>query len=112
MRVGPQHELPVTLLARKPDALLDQAPAEAAAARGRLDQQQAQPRFALVVDDEDAADALAVAFGDPAALALRVEVLEEVLDDPGDQRLEARAPAVLLVVEHRVALRHPAHVPR
>src|SRR6185436_18571275 len=101
-------QLPVALRAREGDAFLDQPPPEAGAARRRLDQQEAEPRRALVVDDEDAADALAVALGDPAALALRVEVLEEVLDDAGDQRLEARAPPILLVVEHRVALGHPA----
>src|SRR5260221_8107085 len=110
MRVGPEHELLVALRARKPDAFLDQAPAEPGTAGGRLDEQQAQARLALVVHHEHAADALAVALRDPAALALRIEVLEEVLDDSGAQRLELRTPSVLLVVEHRVAIDHPAHV--
>src|SRR5439155_290127 len=56
------------------------------------------------------ADALAAALGDPAALARRIEVLDEPGDDPGHQRLEALVPAVFLGVERAVPLHHPAQV--
>ena len=46
VRVRPEHQLPVALRARERDALLDQAPAKAGAARRRLDEQQPQPRLA------------------------------------------------------------------
>src|SRR5438067_13077494 len=50
------------------------------------------------------------ALGDPAAAAPWIEVAQELGDDVGDQRLEQRAPTVLLLVEDAVALDHPAHV--
>ena len=50
----------------------------------------------LILDHEHAAHRLAVHLGDPAALALRIEVIEEIRHDPGHQRLEALVPAVLL----------------
>jgi 2-deoxy-D-gluconate 3-dehydrogenase len=103
--------LPVALLPRKTDALLDQARAEPRAAGGGLDQQQAQARVRLpVVDDEDAAEALPVSLRDPAALARRILLLEEVLHDPRHQRLELRAPAPFGEIHRRVAFHYPAHV--
>src|SRR4051812_21481515 len=42
MGMRPQHELPIALGARKGHAFLDEPAAEARAARGRLDEQQAQ----------------------------------------------------------------------
>src|SRR3954470_22578578 len=107
--VRPQHHLSITARPGEGDALLDQPPAEARSPRARLKQEQPQFRdFLLVFDEKHATDTLAVHFRDPAALARRVEFLQEVLDDLGDQGLEARAPAVLLEVERRVALDHPA----
>ena len=81
------------------------------AARRRLDEQQAKLRDRLRFgNDEDRADDLSVALGDPAALALRIEVVDEVGDDARDEGLEAFVPAVLLGVEHAVAMDDPAHV--
>src|SRR5712692_1033076 len=113
MGVRPKHHLAIALPARERDALVNQPPAEARAPRLRLDEEQAELRHgSALLDDEHRAEPLTVTLGDPAALALRVEVVEEGLDDLSDQRLEARPPAVLLVVERRVALHHPAHVAR
>ena len=79
----------------------------------RLNEQQAQlGGRAALIHHEDRADALAVALGNPAALALGIELAQEFGDDVGHQRLEQRAPAVLLAVEHAVALDDPAHVAR
>src|SRR5258706_8786871 len=111
--VGPQHHPPVAPGAREADALLHQARAEAGAARRRLDEQQAQARGALaVIHAEHAAEALAVALGDPAVLARPIQLLEEILDDARHQRLERGAPAPFAAVDHRVALHPPAHVAR
>ena len=52
----------------------------------------------------------AVQFGDPGRLP-RVAAFREVGDDPGSQRLVAAVPAVLLCVQRRVPLHHPAEVP-
>src|SRR5262249_27963541 len=60
---------------------------------------------------EDRSDDRAVLFGDPAALARRIVVRAELRDDVGDQRLEVRAPAVLLRVERAVAVDDPSEVP-
>src|SRR5437016_7513375 len=111
IRLRPEHELAVALGARKGDAFFDQPPAEPAAARRGLDDQQAQlGGRSRLLDDEHRADALAAALGDPAALARRIEVLDEPGDDPGHQRLEALVPAVFLGVERAVPLHHPAQV--
>ena len=81
-------------------------------ARARFDEQQPELRDGVALPDaEDRADPLAVELGDPAALALRVEVLDELRDDRRDERLEALVPAVLLPVERAVTLDDPAHVP-
>src|SRR5439155_26087059 len=88
-----------------------QPPADPASARLGLDDQQAQLcGRSRLLDDEHRADALATAFCDPAALARRIEVLDEPGDDPGHQRLEALVPAVFLGVERAVPLHHPAQV--
>src|SRR5438874_9836257 len=77
----------------------------------RLDNQEPQLGAARAfLHHEYRADRLAVHLGDPAALALRVEVLDEFGGDLGDQRLEAHAPAVFLLVDRAVRPDHPAHV--
>ena len=71
------------------DAFLDEPPAEAPAAHMRLDEKQAQLRRGRAfLHQEHRADRLARLLGDPAALALLVEVLQELGDDLGDQRFE------------------------
>ena len=59
-----------------------------------------------------AADVSAVEFGDPAALALRIEVVGEIGDDLRADAFEWLAPAVFLRVEHGVARDHPAEIAR
>src|SRR4051794_567438 len=111
--VRPEYELAIAGLASEPDAHLNQALAEPGAARLGLDEEQPQLGGARALpDDKRRADALAVAFGDPAVLVLGIEVTQELGDDVGHQGLEQGAPAVLLAVEHAVALHHPAHVAR
>src|SRR5204863_28496 len=77
IRLRPQREPAVALGARKADAFLDQPPAEPAAARLRLDDQEPQLRHGLrVLHHEHRADALAVELGDPAGLAFRIAELD------------------------------------
>ena len=52
----------------------------------------------------------AVALGDPAGLARRVELFDEARGDVRHQRLEAHVPAVLLRIQRAVARHHPADV--
>src|SRR3954463_148875 len=60
-------------------ALLDQPPAEPAPARLRIENEQAQLGDLVgLAHRKHRADALAVKFGDPAALALCVEILDEL----------------------------------
>ena len=119
--VGPQDDAPVAGGAGEALALVDEARADAEAARRRLDQQQAQLRRAVDdgaaavvarLDEEDAADVDAVALGDPARFALGVEAVDEVGGDPRDQRFEADVPAVFGGVEAAVTIDRPADVAR
>src|SRR5256885_9606570 len=109
--VRPKGELAISRCARETDALVDESRANAEAARLRLDEQEAKFRDGLGLPDaEHAADTLPVDFGDPAALALGVEVGDEFRDDVRDQRLERFVPPVLLPVERAVPLDDPSHV--
>jgi hypothetical protein len=58
------------------------------------------------------ADPLAIHLGDPAALAMRVELCDELRHDARDQGFEALIPAVFTRIELAVRLHHPAHVAR
>src|SRR5262249_52016285 len=93
--VGPQAHALVARLLGEAQALLHQAPADPETARSGLDQQQTQLRHlvALAYHEHRAQD-LALALGDPAALALRIEALQELGHDLGDQRLESLVPAI------------------
>src|SRR5437660_682879 len=107
----PQPHLAVTGGTREADALVHQTAADAQPARLRLDQEQAQLADRLCrLDQKDASHTLAMALGDPAPLALGVEVIDESGDDAGHERLEVLVPAVLLGVQRAVPLDHPAHV--
>src|SRR5262245_48102351 len=109
--VGPERELAVAALPREPDALGHEPGADAEAAGAGLDQQQAQPGDGLrPPDHEHRADGLGVLLRDPAALPLRLVVLDELGHDGGHQRLEALVPSVFLGVERAVPAHHPAHV--
>src|SRR6185295_14821986 len=91
----------------------DEARTELQSSGARIDDQQAELRDLIaLVDHEHRADALAVEFGDPAALAPSIEVLDEFGGDLGDERLERDVPAVFARVERAVRRRHPAHVAR
>jgi hypothetical protein len=59
---------------------------------------------------EHGADRRAVEFGDPAALAARVELADELGTDLGQQRLERGVPAVFARVQIRLAMDDPAYV--
>ena len=75
LALRPERQLAVADGAGEADALLDELRADAAAARGGLDDQQAQLRDAVAgVDAEDRADGVAVERGDPGALARGVVV--------------------------------------
>src|SRR5882672_3776987 len=113
MSVRPEHELAIPPGAGERDALLDQPPAQPGAARPGLHQEQPQLcRGSVFLHQKNTPHPRPVHLRDPAALTGRLEMLQETLDDLGDQRLEARAPAVLLEVQRGVALDDPAHVAR
>src|SRR4051794_30965897 len=98
VRVRPEHQLRVASRPRECDALLHQPPSQPRAPGGRVDEKQAQLRSRLVFFyDKDTPHPAAGLFRDPATFACRIEVLQEILDDLRDQRLEGRAPAILLV---------------
>src|SRR3954466_7606044 len=101
----PEHELRVAGRPRERNALLHQPPSQAGTPGGRVNEEQAELRSRSVFFyDKDAPHPAAGLFRDPATLACRIEVLQEILDDLRDERLERRAPAVLLVVKRGVAL--------
>src|ERR1700720_2929931 len=109
--MGVEVDFAVAATPREPDAFSDQPAAEAQPAGLRLDQEEAQPGHPVgLLDQADGADGLAVALGDPATLALGVELADELRDDLGDQRLEALVEPVLLRVEDAVTVDDPAHV--
>src|SRR5258708_31886430 len=111
LALRPERQRAIAGVARKADAFLDQPASDAEPARGGLDEQQPQLRHRLrFPDDEHRADDRAVAFRDPAALAARVEMIEEVGADPRDERLELGVVAPLARVDRAVTLDDPAHV--
>ena len=62
--------------------------------RRRFDQEQSEFGHAhRLLDQEDRADQLAVVLRDPATLAVRVEILDELRRDFRDQGLEAARPS-------------------
>src|SRR5581483_7072080 len=113
LTVRPEGDLAVPGLAREPDALVDEAATDAEAARALVDDQEAElgsrGRF---LDEAHRPDVLAVHLGNPAALARRVEALEEIGGDPRHDRLEARIVPVLARVDRAVLLHDPAQVAR
>jgi len=113
--VGPESDFAVADVAGELSTLADECAAEAETARGGVDEEETETGGGagfFVFDEEDGADGLAVALGDPAALACGVEVVDEVGGDSGDEGLEALVPAVLAGVEEAVTLDDPAHVSR
>jgi hypothetical protein len=81
------------------------------AARGRLDEQQAQLGRAVVAPHaHDAADPPAVELGDPDSFARRVDVRGVVGDDARDQCLIAGVPPELGGVQLGVTLDDPAEI--
>src|SRR2546426_7394349 len=82
LALRPQRELAIAGLPREADALVDQAAADTESSRVRLHEEQPQLGDGLrFTHDEDRTDDLAVPIRDPAALASRVEVIEEVRAD-------------------------------
>src|SRR5919201_1930338 len=109
--VRPQDELAVTGRASEVDTFVDEPGSDAEPARPRLHEQETKLRdVRRLLHAEDGPDRLTVELSDPAALALAIEVLDELRDDPGDKSLERFVPTVLLRVELTVAHDDPAHV--
>src|SRR5688572_7733345 len=86
VRLRPEHQPAVALCPRERDALGDEALAQPEPPRPRLDKEEPQFRrlFGLLLK-ENRTYGHAVPLGDPAVLALRVEVLHEAGDDPRHQ---------------------------
>src|SRR5262249_6722732 len=111
--VRPQRDRAIAGPTREALALGDQVRADADAACRGLDEQQPQLRHrCAALDEEHAADALAVLLRDPATLARRVVALDESRDDGGHEGLEPLIPSEVLRVERAVTLHDPPHVPR
>src|SRR4029079_3134794 len=109
--LGPQRYPLVALLACSADALLDQRAPDAEPARLFLHKQQAQLGEGVGGSyQKDRAERLAVSFRNPAMLARRVIVLDELGADLGDQRLIADVPAIFIGIGDGLSRDHPAHV--
>ena len=109
--VCPEHQLAIARRPRETEALVHESRADTEASRPRLDEEEPELRDRLcLLDAEHAPGALAVDLRDPAALALGIEVCDELRDNVGHQRFERLVPAVLLRIERAVALDDPAHV--
>src|SRR5260370_12808072 len=104
----PEHNFLVAGGAGKADALGDQTLADSQAAGRGLDQQQAKfgDRSGFL-HQENGSDVLAVFLGNPAALAGRVEILNELGNDVGYESFEALIISVLLVIEEAMAVDDP-----
>src|SRR5439155_2499437 len=109
--VGPQHDLAVAGRTCERDAFIDEMAADPQTARRRFHAQQAQLRDSRRTPNEkNRTNVVTVALGDPAALALRIEVLEELRGDLRDQRLERVVPTIFLRIERAVTRDDPADV--
>lgn len=63
-----------------------------------------------IADEEDTSQPLACSFCDPAALAFRLKLIDEVGGDAGDECFKSLVPAVLLPVQGTVAFYYPTHI--
>ena len=91
--------------------MLDQRTPDTEPARFFLHQQQPQlGEFVGRSHQEDRAERLAVCFRNPAMLARRVIVFDELRADLGDQRLVADVPAIFIGIGDGLSRDHPAHV--
>src|ERR1051326_1564531 len=111
--IGPQDNFPVTRLPSETRAFADQTAADAQTARFGFDQQQSQLSHGLgLLDQNHAADDLALPLRYPAVFFLGIEAADEFGHDVRDQRLELFVPAILLGIQNTVAVNDPAHVSR
>ncbi len=109
--VRPERDHAVTGPPGEADAFVYEPAADAQSTRRRLDIEKTESRDSLrILHTKDRADYFAVALGDPAPLALRIEALKEFCGDFGDEGFELLVPAVLLVVEHALPVNDPADV--
>src|SRR5262245_65676598 len=99
--VRPQSDLCVTFGPREAHAVIDKPGTQSKSARFRIHQQQAQPRDIglIVLHQHDTADVLAVHLGDPAPLALGIEIVDEIGNDLRAQALKWITPAVLVQIK-------------
>src|SRR4029453_16324790 len=111
--VRPERDLPVLRLTGKADALVHEPVTNPEPARFRFHEQEPELRDGVgFPHEEHRTDALTVLFRDPARPETRIEVLNELGNDLGDECLEALIPAVLARVQHTVAKDDPADVTR
>ena len=109
----PERHSFVTAGAGEGDALCHQRFSKTKTTRSRFNKKHAQlgNAFAFrMTDKKDAAETLAIALGDPAALAPRIEVSDEVGGDAGNEGFESLVPAVVLRIHDAIARDYPAHV--
>src|SRR5262249_57762466 len=95
------------------DELIEEGDSSTQPARGGLYKQQSQLSHGFrVPHQEDRADRLAVALGNPASLALFVKALKKGPGDFRHQALKGGVPPILLRVQCAMARDHPANIAR
>src|SRR3989344_7277140 len=94
-RVRPEHQFGIARAARQSDAAPDEIAAETMAPRRGVDIEQAQPRHAVRLgDEEDAAEQFAMPFGDPALFAAGLKIANEVAPGLTDHHLHRIPPSL------------------
>jgi hypothetical protein len=92
-------------------SLRDMAAAAAEPARGRLYEKQPElGDLVRFVHEKDASNAVGLALSDPAVLALRVVIADEVSGDFFYEILKAVIPSVFVGVDLAMPLYHPLDV--
>ena len=96
---------------REVDTLLDKAAADAEPARGRLYEKQPElGDLVRFVHEKDASNAVGLALSDPAVLALRVVIADEVSGDFFHEILKPVIPSVFFGVDLAMPPYYPLDV--
>src|SRR5271166_306484 len=112
--VGPQGEPAVTELASTFNAGLDERTSEAESTRAGFDVKKPELRDAglVALHQEYRANDRTATLGDPAILAGVIERGDKLAEDLAGEALIGPVPAVLLMIEHGLAMNDPADVSR
>src|SRR5690242_17989913 len=85
----PKSDFLISALASKLDAFAHEPTTDTESSRVWFDEEQPQLRdLVCVLDEKNRTDGFAIQFGNPAALAVGIEVLDELCPNVSHQRLE------------------------